>query len=244
MKSKFFKPGVLALSSLLIAVSIGSLNVNASDIDVSIKTLSVRENFKNIDFNLEYPEVKVGNEHVQNKINALLKQGVYDFKKYLEDVYNETASMYPEEIVKNAGAFAYEGSSNYEFQVVGNVLSVKVMFTQYTGGAHPMTYAKVYNFDLKTGNSLEIEDIFNENGKKVYRELINNQVMSKISENPENYFVEEFRGVNENTQYYLTKEGINVIFQLYELAPYSAGMPEFKIPYELFKDKLNINNLK
>lgn len=244
MKLKFFKIGVFVLSFMWVVFGIGSFYANANNNEVIINTLNLKESVKRIKFDLKYPEIKVSNEHVQNKINVLLKQGIYDFKKYLEDIYNEAISMYSEEIVKNSKSFNYEGTSNFEYEVVNGVLSIRMVFTQFTGGAHPMTYMKSYNFDLKSGNILKLEEIFNDNGKRVYKEIIDNEIKDKINGNPDNYFIDEFKGVNENTQYYLTKDGVVVFFQLYELAPYSAGIPEFKIPYEIFKDKLNIGNLK
>lgn len=240
LKSKFFKIGVFVLSFMLVIFGIGSFYVKASNNEVTVKTLSLKESVKSISFDLKYPEVKISNDHVQNKVNASLKQGIYDFKKYLEDVYNEATSMYSDKIVKTSSSFNYEGSSNFEYEVVNGFLSVRMMFTQFTGGAHPMTYMKSYNFDLKSGDSLNIEEIFNEDGKKVYKDIIDKEIKDKINNNPDIYFADEFKGVNENTQYYLTKDGVVVFFQLYELAPYSAGIPEFKISYDLLKDKLSI----
>ena len=65
-----------------------------------------------------------------------------------------------------------------------------------------------------------------------------------MNESPENYFIDVFKGIGDNVQYYLTKDDIVIFFQLYEIAPYSAGIPEFKIPYSVFKDELIIDNLK
>jgi hypothetical protein len=40
--------------------------------------------------------------------------------------------------------------------------------------------------------------------------------------------------VNENLKvnnFYLTKEGVVIYFQQYDIAPYSSGLPTFVIPY-------------
>ena len=47
-----------------------------------------------------------------------------------------------------------------------------------------------------------------------------------------------FKGVNENQAYYLNRDGIIVYFQQYEIAPYSSGIREFKIPYGELKEGL------
>ena len=107
-----------------------------------------------------------------------------------------------------------------------------------------MTYRRDFNFDLKTGNVLKFGDLFNEEGKKVYKDKVDSIIRNVIEENPDNYFVNEFKGIGDNVQYYLTKDNIVIFYQLYELAPYSAGIPEFKIPYSVFGGNINVDPLK
>lgn len=242
LRTKFFKLGVL-VSIFMLTALIFKLNMpyaKDTNKDVDVVTQTLKENYKGINFDIKYPEVNLSDEHVKNKINASLKQSVYDFKKYIEDIYNETNSLYSGDADKSLDTFDYEGSSEFEYEIVGNILSIKMKYVQFTGGAHPMTHVRGFNFDLKTGNDLKLEEIFNDKGKKEYIDLINKEIMNVINKNPDNYFVEEFKGIGNNTEYYLTKDGLNVFFQLYEIAPYSAGIPEFLIPYSKIKDKLNI----
>jgi len=46
-----------------------------------------------------------------------------------------------------------------------------------------------------------------------------------------------FQGIGEDQDYYLQDGALVVVFQQYEIAPYAAGIPEFKIPLNLFGDK-------
>mgnify|MGYP005795289675 CR=1 FL=1 len=246
MKLSIFKFGGFILIFMLLTLCFG-LNFSFAKVNnkgIVVNTLNLKENNKRIEFDFKYPEVKMGNEHVQNKINILIKGDIYEFKKYIEDIYNESINIYPEEIVKTSPSFNYKGMSTFEYEIVDNILSLRVTLIQFTGGAHPMAFVKNYNFDLNTGEVLKIEDIFNEEGKKNYKEVIDKIILDKMNESPENYFIDDFKGIGDNVQYYLTKDDIVIFFQLYEIAPYSAGIPEFKIPYSVFKDELIIDNLK
>ncbi len=232
-----------SLIGLLVAFFLSSTQFNVvfskgNDENLVVNTQKITEDNNKIVFDLKYPQVQLKDENVQNKINTLIKQQVCDFKKDLEEIYKEKNDS------KNGTdlifSFKFEGLSDYKFQVVSDVLSITIEFSQFTGGAHPMTYVRDYNFDLKTGKLIKLNELFNEEGKKIYKKVINDFIIEKINKNPENYFKDEFKGVNENTQYYLTQDSIVVFFQLYEIAPYSAGITEFKIPFSAFGNTLNI----
>jgi hypothetical protein len=48
------------------------------------------------------------------------------------------------------------------------------------------------------------------------------------------YFENYSQLVNETfkaNNYYLTKDGVVIYFQQYDIAPYAAGLPTFLIPY-------------
>ena len=238
MRLNIFKYGIFTLFlCVFVAVTLVKLPFAKNDDQkIVVNTNVLNEESKNINFNLKYPEVKLSNAHIQNKINIQIKEDIYEFKKYIEDVYKESESIFSDEL--NAIPFKYEGFSSFEYEVVDNVLSLRLTLTHFTGGAHPMTFIKEYNFDLSSGNVLKLSDIFNKD--ETYNMVIDNFIRDKFKENPENYFVDEFKGVTKDTEYYLTKDNLVIFFQLYEIAPYSAGIPEFKIPYSNFGNSLKL----
>ena len=124
--------------------------------------------------------------------------------------------------------------------MISNILSLTVKFSQFTGGAHPMAYVRNYNFDLNTGELIKLKDLFNKKGGENYKTIIDNFIINQMNKSPEMYFKEDFKGIGENVQYYLTKDSVVVFFQLYEVAPYSSGIVEFKIPFSEFGDSINI----
>lgn len=245
--SKLFKSAVLGLSLSLGFISYSAfahveetreVSENCKDI---IVTREIKEKGDRFELNLKYPKVKLENKEVQKKINKVIKRQVNDFKKYIKDMYNDAMSNTPKELIENSASFDYKGITDFDCEVVGNVLSIRMSLIQFTGGAHPMTYVKEFNFDLNTGEVLKLEDLFNEEGKNTYKDIVNKFIKDKMNENPDNYFIDQFKGIGDNVQFYLTESNVVVFYQLYDLAPYSAGIPEFYIPYELFGETISTN---
>lgn len=246
MRSRLFKSGVLAFSLALGGVLLSNTYINAYTTQQvvdkgynNVVTREINEKDNKLEFNLKYPEFKLNNKDVQNKINEVLKNQINDFKKYIEDMYNEAMSTTPQDIIDNSAGFEFIGMSDYEYEVVGDVLSIRLSLIQSTGGAHPMTFVRDFNFNLNNGEVLKLGDLFNDQGKKTYKEIVDKVIKDQMNENPDNYFVDEFKGIGENVQYYLTKDNVVIFYQLYDLAPYAFGIPEFKIPYEVFNGTIS-----
>ncbi|WP_010296535.1 RsiV family protein [Clostridium senegalense] len=47
--------------------------------------------------------------------------------------------------------------------------------------------------------------------------------------------ISSLNGIPINQNFYLTNEGVVVFYDLYDIAPYVAGIREFKVPYNIFK---------
>ena len=117
------------------------------------------------------------------------------------------------------------------------LLSITVDYYQFDGGAHGGTDRRPYNYDLTTGQELALQDLFKQGVK--YMEIINREIRKQIAANPEGgYFTQpdmEFKTIADNQPFYLTDGGLVVYFGQYEIAPYAAGIPEFRLPFSLFK---------
>ena len=68
-----------------------------------------------------------------------------------------------------------------------------------------------------------------------YSDIINKKIKEEISKNPENYFDSgnEFKGISENQSFYIEGDNLVIYYQLYDIAPYAFGIPEFKIPLNI-----------
>ena len=136
-------------------------------------------------------------------------------------------------------------SPNFPYQIVSkyivirndnNILSFYNDYYEFLGGAHGMTTRTSYTIDKNKEEILKLNDLFKLGYD--YSNIINKEIEKQIGSNPDNYFDSGkiFKGINENQDFYLDKDNIIIYYQLYEIAPYVYGIPEFKIPIELFGD--------
>ena len=103
-----------------------------------------------------------------------------------------------------------------------------------------MSYLKSYNFNINDGKDMKLSELFSSSFD--YKKVIDNIISSEISKNSENYFSENFKGISDLTEFYLTHDGIVIYYQPYEIAPYSAGIPKFKILYSELAQGVLFNN--
>ena len=82
--------------------------------------------------------------------------------------------------------------------------------------------------DLKI---LTLDNLFKEgiDYKKVINEEIRMQIEELIKSDEQNKGVYEFKGIDDKQKFYIQDDNIVVYFDLYNIAPYAAGIPEFII---------------
>jgi len=107
---------------------------------------------------------------------------------------------------------------------------------EYTGGAHGLTVRRSNTWSLPYGRRITLRQMFPE--LPDYKESLITYINSKIARQiagGENYYFEDYeKNVRENfdtNSFYLTKDGVVIYFQQYEIAPYASGIPSFLIPY-------------
>jgi len=114
-------------------------------------------------------------------------------------------------------------------------LSIIIRYYNYSGGAHGYYEDIAYNIDIKSGKFLRLSDLFLEQSN--YKEIINKEIESQIKtlemENVENKGIYQFKSISDNQKYYFSGNDIVIYFDLYDIAPYAAGIPEFVIDGDL-----------
>ncbi len=105
----------------------------------------------------------------------------------------------------------------------------------FNGGAHGIGWTHYLNLDLETGKLLLLKDLLvpkfadrlNAIAAKIFFDIPQNEEMLDDSE--QSHFK-----LNDN--FAITPGGLIFTFQPYEIGPYSAGMPEVRIPYTEMED--------
>ena len=118
------------------------------------------------------------------------------------------------------------GSYEIDFDE-GPLLSVTLTYSGYRFPmAHPMHHARSLTFDLHTGRLLTLDDLFTGD----YLAALSGHIAAQIAAT-DLPLLRPFDGIDASADFRLTPEGVVIYFQLYDLAPYAWGFPQFLIPY-------------
>ncbi len=203
---------------------------------VSLKELKEESANMKVDLNIPVLQGMI-DDKAQTAINAQFEKDVMDIKTELISqldryVQNAKQNDYP--------IRSYELVTRYqECYQNEKFLSMYLDYYQYTGGAHGMTERRPYNIDLTTGKKLTLKELFQDNYD--YKSIIDQEVRKQISLNPKDYFSGDmgFKGIAEDRSFYIQEGFLVVYFGQYEIAPYSSGIREFKIPFTQFPSGLS-----
>ncbi|WP_096877947.1 WG repeat-containing protein [Clostridium amazonitimonense] len=137
--------------------------------------------------------------------------------------------------------YSYLGDFEIEF-FKKNLLVLELIGYNYPfGAAHGMP-SKIYpHIDLVTGRFYELKDLFKKDSN--YVKVLSDIIGEQIKNNPEYSYVfpNAYKGIKEDQPFYVSENILYIYFYPYEIAPYAAGFPTFKIPY---KDIMNIINVE
>lgn len=201
----------LGIALLLLAAPAATI-ADAQPRQVSVVTQTLHQGV--LDF--EYPRViGMPDAAAQDSINAAIARRVEEFRAAAE--------------TGAPGPCTATAMARYAVRHNGDgLLSLTMTFYVYRGGAHGMTYMRGLTFDLATGREYRLPDLvpYAAGG----REEIDAAIAAQIKER-KLPLLGEFKGVNDNPDFYLDAGGRPVVFfQLYELAPYVYGILEFPLP--------------
>ncbi|MEA4924056.1 MAG: DUF4163 domain-containing protein [Syntrophomonadaceae bacterium] len=209
-----------------------SLTINvtsASPAGVTISNRAVKNESDYMSVDLNIPVINgLDNQELQSRLNARFEQDALDLQDKLKAEIEEYVKYNQE---NDFPIRPYGFATRYQecFQNDA-LLSLYVDYYQYTGGAHGITDRRPYNIDLKTGKDVALKDLF-QNGYD-YETMINSKISEQIAAQPDIYFTGDmgFKGITDDQCYYIQDGVLVVYFSQYEIAPYAAGFPEFKIP--------------
>ena len=98
-------------------------------------------------------------------------------------------------------------------------------------GAHGFRWIRTFNVNIKTGETYETAGaLFKDPQAGTKR--ITDKILADIKRHPELYFpeaVQTVEALKEKYPFYLDGQNLIVYFQLYDITPYAAGIPEFAL---------------
>lgn len=179
---------------------------------IQVTTAKVNEETPAYLIDVQYP--KFGIAAIDGKVQRIVEDTITEFKGYPAN---------PPEMSSPQN----ELTIRYETPYVGpDVVSVKLIISEYTGGAHPNSLFSGLNFARSTGAQLLQSDAFVLTGLTVQQ--VSAQATAQLKAKLGDTMFEE--GVNTNPEnfssFVISADRVTFIFQPYQVAAYAAGPQE------------------
>lgn len=164
-----------------------------------------------------YPQF--GISAVDEKIKAAVDSALADFKSIPP---NPPGGATPKNEFTGSFDAVYAGS---------DVVSVELLLSEDTGGAHPNTTAVGVNVDPKTGKELTLDDVLAQTGMPLEQIAAQSLAQLKTKLGADMIFPQGADPRPENYSTFLVgPNAVTFVFQNYQVAPYSSGMQEVSFP--------------
>ncbi|MCB2287273.1 DUF3298 and DUF4163 domain-containing protein [Clostridium algidicarnis] len=215
--------------------------VNSSSKGEGVQIESKELNYSNdkVEVDIKFPKIQLKGQSAKEKkaqlpdikkdIAIKINKEIEDYTMAFKNKVEKGAAEYKKQCDKGGQDFNIQVAQS-DYKVTYNsddILSIVIEYYEYTGGAHGMTYKINFNYYIDTGERIKLSSLFKENFN--YKEHVDKAIKEAMDKTPEVYFEDKFQGINDETSFYITKEGVVIYFPLYEIAPYSTGIPEFPI---------------
>lgn len=213
--------------------------------EVEIASKPIKESNKKLMYEIaaQYPQITGGNNPNFEKFNqaarASVTNKVASFKKDVapapgEDEPRPEGSMGSDLNVSYNVALAQDDLMSVAFNV----------HSYYQGAAHPNSFTDVLNYDLKNGKQLKLSDLFKPGAKYLPAIATYSIADLKKQAKDKGLLDEEIeKGAAAAAKNYqswtITKRGLGINFDAYQVGPYAAGPQYVLVPYSTLKDLIN-----
>lgn len=158
------------------------------------------------------------------------------YKEQAKTIYEDTKAY--EEIDSEVYNPSYMNNRVVTARADNRIVSFRISEEEYAGGAHGSTYDYGLTFDAQTGKELTLSDLGDV--KEDIKAYIND-VIAQDSYIAEDIITDDYEtivneAIDSESSWYLTGNGVVVIFNEYELLNYAAGDYVVTIPYENLKN--------
>lgn len=158
-----------------------------------------------------------------------------NFTKINNGIINEVSELFKRQVIKPEVLDFNEILETYEVKLNERKI-LSILFSMYTyinKAAHGYTAYSSITVNVETGQIYNFSDLFN--GKVCYIITLNELSKQYIKDNNIN-LINEYKGITEDQQYYLTPTSLVLYYQVYEYTPYYYGLFKIEIPYEKLKN--------
>lgn len=197
---------------------------------------------------VRYPEIKLSEEFKNGEIGSKLSKSIdllnKKFNNEAIDFLNEN-----QEDVRQVFKERGDDGGNYQYlnelyieRFDDKILSITSNCYEDRMGAHGSTVITGYNFDLETGKEIKFDKLIKD--KQKLKELLVDYLNENHKDELMEYYeetIDAYINGESEISYTVTVEGINIVFQQYDIAPYAVGIITVPINYEKNKELFNMN---
>ncbi len=227
------------------AFSVHEEPINLSG-DVELVGKQIKENNKQLNYQIDaqYPQLNGGNNPNLPKFNQVSRMVV------MKDVAEFKKAMAPEEGEEPPPEDSMGSDLGIGYTIAlaqDDLVSVKFdVSSYYQGAAHPNSYSTVLNYDLRNGKQLKLADLFNSGAK--YLQTISTHCIADLKKQAkdkgllDDQIQEGAAPVAKNYKSWtITKRGLGIVFDAYQVGPYAAGPQFVLVPYSALKDLIKVD---
>jgi hypothetical protein len=259
--------GVLQITSLLLLISCAdkSDDQKSGDNSLQIETAILNQNSEGCENNdpgncakikIEYIKLKnLPDLSAMEKINSLIQNELLrpfgreennDLEELMQNFIDEYIN-FKKEFPESHQEWKIERKADNNFND-DNILSCTFRGFSYLGGAHSNTYLTFTNFNLNSGEIIDLSDILiagflpelNSIVEPIFRKEKNLTEDINLTE-AGFWFDDDIFSVNNN--FSIGKDGLKFVYNNYEITAYANGPTELFVPYKSIKKLIKPDGL-
>lgn len=164
---------------------------------------------------------KIPQEAIEN-LNLALNDGAKDKQSLIDSLKKELKDSFTQ-LTQDGGGLLFNSEYDSNIEVVARTKIITFRQSEYTyeGGAHGNTEIAFRSFSLQSGKELsnKIEDVFDMSKEDKILALLS----KKLEPQKDELFGESLPLRQMTNLFFITRAGIVMIWQPYEIAPYASG---------------------
>lgn len=176
------------------------------------------------------------------EVEALASAGLDGVRKAFEEAYAAIRQYDSHKNLTSVGTRSqYLVSYRVAYTSPRHIALHFTVFRYEMGAAHPQTNALTFNFDLATLAPLTLPDLFTPGSAwlKALSACCREDLIETLEDGDEGWIKEGTSPDEANFKHFLILgDGLQILFDAYQVACYAAGAQEVKVPYTVFKGAL------
>jgi len=207
------------------------LIVDGTIVVYSTAALTDKDDKRGYEIDIAYPQFETSRPGIVEKLNAAIETlAMADAAEFRKQAEEWKKDMKPASANPGEPAPVSDLDVGYEVLAAAHgIVSIRfATFRYYPGAAHPSHDHAVFNYNVREGRSLQLEELFAPRAN--YLKVLSDYCIEELGLEDDSRRGAEPKKKNY-TLWNVTAEGIRITFEEYQVGPYVAGTPDVLIPW-------------